>query len=266
MTWTRGRRELVLSGRLPLEQGAAFEQAIWNIAKPQRALDKHAGTTLEWQQSDRRRTRHPRPLRRHRQRPQAQPHHPDRAPQRRRTPAPRRRRPAQPRDRRTTRMRRTPPHHQTARPRPPPLPRRTLRLLRPTTRTPQTLTRPLPIPRLHRHRANSKPTTSPPPNTAAKPNSTTSSCSAPATTNASTTTTSTPTAPATTPHSKTEPAAPSPPTNHTHHPAEAARGRLLQEAGRQWSGVDQRVVVAPQAIPRPARSVARPRAPALSRS
>jgi len=51
MTWTHGRRELVLSGRLPLEQGAAFEQAIWNIAKPQRALDKHAGTTLEWQQS-----------------------------------------------------------------------------------------------------------------------------------------------------------------------------------------------------------------------
>ena len=45
MTWTRGRRELVLSGRLPLEQGAAFEQAIWNIAKPQRALDKQAGTS-----------------------------------------------------------------------------------------------------------------------------------------------------------------------------------------------------------------------------
>ena len=50
MTWTRGRRELVLSGRLPLEQGAAFEQAIWNIAKPQRALDKQAGAVLEWQQ------------------------------------------------------------------------------------------------------------------------------------------------------------------------------------------------------------------------
>ena len=50
MTWTRGRRELVLSGRLPLEQGAAFEQAIWEIAKPQRALDKQAGTMLEWQQ------------------------------------------------------------------------------------------------------------------------------------------------------------------------------------------------------------------------
>jgi hypothetical protein len=29
MTWTRGRRELAFSGRLPLEQGAIFEQAIW---------------------------------------------------------------------------------------------------------------------------------------------------------------------------------------------------------------------------------------------
>ena len=83
MTWTRGRRELVLSGRLPLEQGTAFEQAIWNIAKPQRALDKQAGTSLEWQQytadalvtlarsggTD--------------SGAQAQPHHSDRAPQRR---------------------------------------------------------------------------------------------------------------------------------------------------------------------------------------
>ncbi len=51
MSWTPGRRELVLSGRLPLEQGAAFEQAIWTIAKPQRARDKQAGTILEWQQS-----------------------------------------------------------------------------------------------------------------------------------------------------------------------------------------------------------------------
>ena len=50
MTWTHGRRELAFSGRLPLEQGTAFEQAIWSIAKPQRALDKQAGTTLEWQQ------------------------------------------------------------------------------------------------------------------------------------------------------------------------------------------------------------------------
>jgi hypothetical protein len=40
MSWTRGRRELAFSGRLPLEQGAAFEQAIWQIAKTQRALDK----------------------------------------------------------------------------------------------------------------------------------------------------------------------------------------------------------------------------------
>jgi hypothetical protein len=51
MSWTRGRRELVFSGRLPLEQGAAFEQAIWSVAKPQRALDKQAGSILDWQQS-----------------------------------------------------------------------------------------------------------------------------------------------------------------------------------------------------------------------
>jgi HNH endonuclease len=51
MTWARGRRELMFSGRLPLEQGVAFEQAIWSVAKSQRALDKHAGTILEWQQS-----------------------------------------------------------------------------------------------------------------------------------------------------------------------------------------------------------------------
>jgi hypothetical protein len=51
MSWTAGRRELILHGRLPLEQGAVFEQAIWSIAKPQRALDKQAGSVLEWQQS-----------------------------------------------------------------------------------------------------------------------------------------------------------------------------------------------------------------------
>jgi hypothetical protein len=51
MSWTRGRRELCFSGRLSLEQGAAFEQAIWNIAKPQRAIDTKAGTILEWHQS-----------------------------------------------------------------------------------------------------------------------------------------------------------------------------------------------------------------------
>ena len=50
MTWTGGRRELKLSGSLPLEQGVAFEQAIWNIAKPQRAADKKSGSVLEWSQ------------------------------------------------------------------------------------------------------------------------------------------------------------------------------------------------------------------------
>ena len=39
MKWTEGGRELVISGRLPLEQGAVFEQAIWSIAKPRRAAD-----------------------------------------------------------------------------------------------------------------------------------------------------------------------------------------------------------------------------------
>ncbi|MDP9255278.1 MAG: HNH endonuclease [Actinomycetota bacterium] len=51
MTWTPGRRELVFGGRLPLEQGVVFEQAIWSIAKEQRAADKQAGTILEWRQS-----------------------------------------------------------------------------------------------------------------------------------------------------------------------------------------------------------------------
>jgi hypothetical protein len=51
MSWTRGRRELCISGRLPLEQGLVFEQAIWSLAKRQRAVDKHAGTLLDWQQS-----------------------------------------------------------------------------------------------------------------------------------------------------------------------------------------------------------------------
>ena len=64
MTWTPGKRELAFSGRLPLEQGAAFEQAIWNIAKPQRAHDKQAGTMPRLAAVRRRRTRHPRPQRR----------------------------------------------------------------------------------------------------------------------------------------------------------------------------------------------------------
>ena len=51
MAWTGDGRELKLSGSLPLEQGVAFEQAIRDIAKRQRARDKkHAGSVLEWQQ------------------------------------------------------------------------------------------------------------------------------------------------------------------------------------------------------------------------
>jgi hypothetical protein len=51
MTWTRGRRELAISGRLPAEQGVVFEQAIRDIAKAQRAADRQDGVALEWQQS-----------------------------------------------------------------------------------------------------------------------------------------------------------------------------------------------------------------------
>src|SRR5664279_3374967 len=51
MKWTRGQRELVISGRLPLEQGVVFEEAIGSVAKRQRAIDKKHGTVLEWQQS-----------------------------------------------------------------------------------------------------------------------------------------------------------------------------------------------------------------------
>ncbi len=51
MTWSGDGRELKLSGSLPLEHGVAFERAIWDIAKPMRALDKkHAAPVLEWHQ------------------------------------------------------------------------------------------------------------------------------------------------------------------------------------------------------------------------
>jgi hypothetical protein len=40
MSWTRGRRELCISGRLPLEQGLVVEQAIWSLANAARAADK----------------------------------------------------------------------------------------------------------------------------------------------------------------------------------------------------------------------------------
>jgi hypothetical protein len=41
---------LAINGRLPLEQGLAFEQAIRRIAKEHRADDKARGEVLEWQQ------------------------------------------------------------------------------------------------------------------------------------------------------------------------------------------------------------------------
>jgi hypothetical protein len=50
MSWTLGGRELVFRGRLPLEQSVALEQAIWNIAKSNRAEDKKIGPTLPWTQ------------------------------------------------------------------------------------------------------------------------------------------------------------------------------------------------------------------------
>ena len=172
MTWTNGGRELAFSGQLPLEHGAAFEQAIRDLAKPQRAADKKHGTILEWQQSaaDALVT-----LARQAgdgaDGVQAQPHHRDRAPQRRRTADARRRRPDQPRDRRAPHLRRTPPHHQAPGPRPRALARRTLRLLPAAARALQALRRPLPIPRLHRHpRTRSTPHHSPS-NTAAQPTS-----------------------------------------------------------------------------------------------
>jgi hypothetical protein len=51
LKWIEGGRELVINGRLPLEQAVAFEQAIRSAAKAQRAIDKKHGIALEWQQS-----------------------------------------------------------------------------------------------------------------------------------------------------------------------------------------------------------------------
>jgi hypothetical protein len=50
MRWTRGRRELEIAGRLPLEHGVIVEQTICDIAKGLRADDKQHGAVLEWQQ------------------------------------------------------------------------------------------------------------------------------------------------------------------------------------------------------------------------
>ena len=52
LKWIEGGRELVINGRLPLEQGAAFEHAIRSTAEAQRAADKKTGAPLlAWQQS-----------------------------------------------------------------------------------------------------------------------------------------------------------------------------------------------------------------------
>jgi hypothetical protein len=51
MTWTRARRELAFAGRLPLELGVQFEQAIRDLAKEQRAIDKRDGVVQKWQES-----------------------------------------------------------------------------------------------------------------------------------------------------------------------------------------------------------------------
>jgi hypothetical protein len=52
MTWTRGRRELAIKGRLPLELGVQFEQAVRDAAKAQRAADRRDGLPeATWQQS-----------------------------------------------------------------------------------------------------------------------------------------------------------------------------------------------------------------------
>ena len=67
MTWTRGRRELAFSGRLPLEQGAVFEQAIWDIAKHQRARRQAGRQRPRVAAVGRRRARHARPTRRRRE-------------------------------------------------------------------------------------------------------------------------------------------------------------------------------------------------------
>jgi len=51
MAWTNGKRELLVHARLPLEQGLAFENAIWSDAKARRAIEKRDGIVLDWQQS-----------------------------------------------------------------------------------------------------------------------------------------------------------------------------------------------------------------------
>ena len=175
------RRALSMSGRAggascvqrpaAARAGRVFEQAIWDIAKQQRAADKQTGSVIEWQQSAADALVTLAQTRRRRRRCAAQRDDADRASERRRA-AVASRAPGRlsPRDRRTARLRRAPPHDQAQRARPRPLARRALRVLRAAARAAQAL-RPLPVPRLHRHRASSKHTTSSPTSTAARPSS-----------------------------------------------------------------------------------------------
>ena len=221
MTWTQGHRELVLHGRLPLEQGLAFEQAIWEIAKAQRAADKRTASCSAGSS--------PPPTRSSRSRAApavgaraAQRDDGDRAPQRRRAADPRRRRPDQPRDRRTPHLRLAPPHHQAPRPRPRALARRALRVLRPDARAAQTgrhcqypgctATRELEAHHIQPHGA------------AARPCSTTSSCSAPDTTNA-------PRPPHPDQRQRRKPLSPTPPDDHHRRPATRTPGMIRQGLG-----------------------------------
>ena len=173
MTWTRGGRELAISGRLPLEHGLAFEQAIRSIAKEQRAVDKKAGAVLEWQQytADALVTLEP-PVWNWRRRHQAQPDDADRPSQRRRAADPRGRRADQPRDRRAALLRRTPARDPALGPRPRPRARHALRVLRAATRAVQALRRTASSPAA-RSRSTSTHTTSWPTSAAARPCSTT---------------------------------------------------------------------------------------------
>ena len=50
MAWSGDGRELIFNGRLPLEQGVVFEQAIRELAKASARADKKTGSVLEWQQ------------------------------------------------------------------------------------------------------------------------------------------------------------------------------------------------------------------------
>ena len=87
------QRELCISGRLPLEQGVVFEQAVWDIAKDptrHRQEGRCGGARLAAVGCRRARRTCP-ALQGKRRWPTTKPHHADRAPQRRRAARARRR-------------------------------------------------------------------------------------------------------------------------------------------------------------------------------